>query len=400
MKVLIINDLYERGGAELMARLQKRILEDNGHNVILVTIDSNVVDHNSKEKGHYSIGKKYNVFESIIYRFIKDKRLYIKMKRIISDFKPDIIHLHNIYMSSKAVYMATDGYRCVQTIHDYSIVCTKSTSIYPNGKICCGFKFNSCLIKCFRGTITDRIIFLGRLLALNLNNKLKRKYVKLFISPSEYLKQSCNNNGFNTVTINNPSEFSEEDKKNIEFIFEKKLFLYFGAINKVKGVKELIKAFKVFSENKRDVSLLIAGPINPDFKHILHNLIDNCDNITYIGKIEHNKIVNLLRHIHTVVIPSLWIENYPGTLIEAVLCKCLVIASDRGGMPEMLGNNELLFDILDTDSIVSRLEHVYAMNEDTYKKITDRTYHRILKITNKNLYLEQLIKIYMNLPGS
>lgn len=396
MRVLIINDLYECGGAEIMARLQKKILLEKGHDVLLLTLDPMEKEHASKENAHVSVGRKYNFIQSLLYRYIRDNRVFTKIKNIINDFKPDIIHLHNVYLSSKAVYLAVRNIPCVQTVHDYSITCIKSTSIYPDGKLCNGYCHNNCIQECFSGSLKERISFLGRMLAMRINNKLRYECVDTFISPSTFLKDICIENGFNTVTISNPAEFDDECLINDEAKqdFRIKRFLYFGAVNRVKGLKPLIEAFKVFAANKSDVELLIAGPVKSDFEDEFITLTEGNKKIKYIGKIPHDEIKALLRKVYVVVIPSLWIENYPGTLLEAVACKCLVIATNRGGMPEMLGNKELLFDVLSQNSIIDKLNYVSDLDMNAYKKITDELYKKYVIDYSLEKYGHQLLEEY------
>lgn len=399
MKILIINDLYDCGGAEYMARLQKKILEKKGHNVKFITLDTDTCDHGSKEDNHFSIGRKYNKLESLLYRYILDYKIYRNLKKIILDFNPDIIHLHNIYVSSRAVFKALEGYRCVQTIHDYSISCVKSTSIYNDGSLCQGVCFNKCFKRCFRGTFKDKLIFLGRYFALKLNNRLRKKYVSKFISPSKFLGNISKLNDFDTVTINNPIEFKPCDKDITHFKNNKKQYLYFGAVNRVKGVKQLVDAFKVFSCDKEDVELLIAGSIKKDFEEEFFELISSCNNIKYLGKLPHDKVRELLMNVYVVVIPSLWIENYPGTLLEAIACRCLVIASNRGGMPEMLSyNTKLLFNVLDNDDIVNKMNYVYGITKTIYNNHVEDIFIYNSFITINDCYLKKIEVLY-NLLG-
>ena len=402
MKILIINDLYECGGAEIQARLQKKIFEEYGYEVLLVTLDPSNYIQTSKEYNHISIGKHYNKFQSVYYRFFKDFDIFKQLKDIISGFSPDVIHLHNIYVSSEAVYSAVREFPCVQTVHDYSITCVKSTSIYNDGSLCQGYCFNDCYGKCFKGTLKDRVVFIARYFALKHNNRLKKNCVDLFLSPSNFLKEICLKNGFKTICINNPVEFNCNDN----IVFRKfnrneiKKYLYFGAINKSKGIVQLIRAFNKFAKDKEDIELIIAGSIKNDFAEEFKKLLSNSEKMRYIGKIEHNKIIDFLKDIYVVVIPSLWIENYPGTLLEAVACRCLVLASSRGGMPEMLNyNRDLLFDVLDENDIIRTFDFSYNITYEKYMKIIGSLYEKYFKDDSKILFRSGLISIYNSVVG-
>lgn len=396
MRILIINDMFECGGAEIMARLQKRILENNGHDVLLITLDTYINERKSREKGHITIGRKYNILESFVYRYLCDYIIKHRIENVIKSYSPDIIHLHNIYCSSNAVYSALKGRCCIQTVHDYSITCVKSTSIYRNGELCRGYYCNNCIKQCLGGNTKEKIVFLGRYFAMHLNNKLRKKYIQVFISPSKSLKEICNLNGFNTVHLANPLELSIQNIKKTDnrFSNNEKKFLYFGAINRVKGVKQLIEAFNKFSSEKSNVKLLLAGTVKEDFTEEFNYLLSSNKKIEYLGQIAHDEMKELLKTINTVVIPSLWIENFPGTLLESIACGCLVITSDRGGMPEIISDKNMLFNILKKTSIIKALEYVFALDAEKSYKVIRENQTKILKECSIEQYYDSLMKLY------
>lgn len=369
MKILIINDKYDCGGAENHARLEKHLLEQKGHNVKYFTLDINVPVNTSYEMGHKTICRVYTKIQALLYRYITDRRVFRQLKNELTIFKPEVIHLHNIYLSSKAVYRAVRGWRCIQTVHDYSIVCVKSTCCDCHNYMCEGIKNGHCLRKCFTGGIKERITFLGRYIALKSNNRLRRQSVQQYISPSQCLTNYCNAHGFPTVCINNPLDTTgilshKEWNPNA-----KKIFLYFGAVSRVKGIIPLIAAFCEFAPEK-NVELQIIGTIKPELKKEFTQAIQSSSQIRYLGMLPHEEMLDKLREVHTVIVPSLWIENYPTTVLEAMAAGCVVLASDRGGMPEMISDPNCLFDVLDQSSIISCLEYAIKIPENLYEAIT------------------------------
>ncbi len=393
MRVLIINDDYYGGGAENHARWEKQILEQHGHEVVYLTIDPGSGEQDSYEPGHFSLGRKYSPLQSFWYRYHKDRKLFHSLKQHLTQFQPDVVHLHNIYRSSKAVYQAVKGYYCVQTVHDYSIVCVKSTCCDGKLQACEGIQNGNCMGRCFwPSSWKEKIIFAARHLALKGNNKLRRETVKLFISPSQCLANICNQHGFQTVCIRNPFESDLAKPHCLVCNDQEKVFLYFGAVSKVKGIFQLIEAFRDFSVGK-PVKLEIIGKIKPDIEQEFRSSIANCAQISYLGAYSHEDVLEHLQTVHTVVTPSLWIENYPTTVLEAMAAGCLVIASNRGGMSEMLDMPECLFDITDKQDIIAKLEYAFHMPEEQYLTITNRQMKRVREMNSAEVYYQELYRV-------
>jgi glycosyltransferase involved in cell wall biosynthesis len=116
----------------------------------------------------------------------------------------------------------------------------------------------------------------------------------------------------------------------------------------------ILDAFIKFSADK-PVELHIVGKIeNKSLEKLLLRYLEN-DKTSYIGTMSYAQIVEKLQSVHTVVIPSLWIENYPNTALEGLITECIAIGSDRGGTKELIANDDFVFDVLNPQtSLINR----------------------------------------------
>ena len=110
----------------------------------------------------------------------------------------------------------------------------------------------------------------------------------------------------------------------------------------------------------------MAGKIDKDssaeFRKIIHN-----ENINYIGQIAHKEVANLMRKVYALVVPSLWMENYPTVVLEAFSNDLIVIGSKRGGIIELLSDNRgILFDPLLKSEITEALDKLQTLPPDKY----------------------------------
>jgi glycosyltransferase involved in cell wall biosynthesis len=82
------------------------------------------------------------------------------------------------------------------------------------------------------------------------------------------------------------------------------------------------------------------------------------DNILWFGEYENNSISNILSEIDVLIVPSIWYENAPLTIQEAFMASIPVIASNMGGMKELVceGKNGLMFRPGDSNDLAKKMQ--------------------------------------------
>lgn len=146
------------------------------------------------------------------------------------------------------------------------------------------------------------------------------------------------------------SRFSEAIKNEEIETFRKKygilpddfVIVYSGRIIRQKGVLELIKAVSLLSE-EIPYKLLIVGDMNSAQKRYVHSLYEAAEGlknkIVFTGYIPQYEIQTAYAAAAIVAVPSQWQEAFCLTALEAS-CHCKVcIASDSGGLAEVLDSN-------------------------------------------------------------
>ena len=137
--------------------------------------------------------------------------------------------------------------------------------------------------------------------------------------------------------------------------------LIIGTVGKIdlkyKGQDTVIKALKELKANGFDVKYQIVGPGDKSY-------LENCaltnnveDNVVFKGPIGHDRIFEWLETIDIYIQPSLT-EGMPRALIEAMSKGCPCVASDAGGMPELL-EKKFIFHKGNTNQLVKILLNAY-----------------------------------------
>ena len=136
----------------------------------------------------------------------------------------------------------------------------------------------------------------------------------------------------------------------------KKFFLIIGRHNPHKNLGRVIKAFAYAKIN--DYKLIFVGPFDKRHTPSLIKLIDEY-NLRHLciwkGWIDDDEKVSLLNECQALIIASLW-EGFGLPALEAMACGTPVIASERGALPEVLGNYGYLINPFNIQSIA------FAMN--------------------------------------
>ena len=138
--------------------------------------------------------------------------------------------------------------------------------------------------------------------------------------------------------------------------------LYMGRITPEKGIETLVTAFKGLPEN---VVLNIAGTGTPEYTALIKNKIKEAglENKTiFHGHINRDSVPNLLASMHILVLPSLttpiWKEQFGRVLVEAMASKMVVIGSDSGEIPFVIGKAGLVFPEGQAEELRERIKRV------------------------------------------
>ena len=71
-----------------------------------------------------------------------------------------------------------------------------------------------------------------------------------------------------------------------------------------------------------------------------------------------------------------------------------VIGSNRGGIPELIKNKDALFDVLDKQDIIEKLEYSYRLSEENYREQVTARYLDIKVNNSLEAYYNKLLSIH------
>lgn len=393
-RILIVNKFfYKRGGDCIYAMNLARLLKQQNHKVAIFAMQFPENTNSGWDEYYpfevsFSGGIKSKVLAaSRLMGFAGVKSSFLKL---LDDFKPDVVHLNNIhsYLSPIVAKLAHDrGIKVVWTLHDYKLMCP-AYSCLRNGKVCelCFLNPLSVLTKkCMKGSLIAST--LAYIEAIRWNRRQIEAYVDTFICPSSFIAQKLKQGGYDENKINVLCNFVESNKygnTNSQKLETRELaYCYIGRLSEEKGVNQLL-----------DVALLLPyklyiagdGPLKDSFEKKYA-----CEKIIFLGKLETKGVGKLLRKVQFSVIPSIWYENNPLSVIESLCMGTPVLGANIGGISELINNeNGLLFTPNDLKDLRNKI--IYLLHERLFNNEKIQT-SSVSKFSSKNYY-NQLIEIY------
>ena len=392
MKVVIMNDSLLCGGAEIFSLNLFNLLEKNKHDVYLFTFDYNF----DKKKDKVKIDKTKMInfkIKNKIGKIFFMPILYIKIRKKLKMISPDVIIVNNLFCSPLTQYISLSGYNAYQVVHDCHFICPKTMCMIDDFNICNGFKNKKCYKKCYYHDSKAKMFLKEK--QTRILQVIRKKYIKKFIVPSEWLTNYLIEYDYDAYCLNNPLNFDFFPSK----VLLKKLprikkIVYVGLINDNKGILKFTDIFKSYVKKNNCFELTIIGRVLDEKSQLkLNSLVDN-KNIRYLGVKSNYEVIKYLQESEFIIVPSIIMENYPTTVLEGMLSSSLVLGANRGGIPEMLSNNKgIIFDINDKKSIFSMLDYIKMMKNEEYNEIITNAYNYVKENNSYEKYYLNLLRI-------
>jgi phosphatidyl-myo-inositol alpha-mannosyltransferase len=134
--------------------------------------------------------------------------------------------------------------------------------------------------------------------------------------------------------------------------------LFVGRLERRKGVKYLLQAFQIFSQNNQDVKLIIAGD-GPD-REKLELLADDLKlrNVDFLGYVSDDLKLELLARADLFCSPALFGESFGIVLLEAMATGTVTVAGNNSGYVDVMQDmgNLSIVNPEDTTEFARRLD--------------------------------------------
>lgn len=288
------------------------------------------------------------------------------LKKLVRQFKPDVIHVHHYSHIGMEMFptlrQAAPEARILLTLHEYMAICLHNGTMvkFETNKLCYKSSPSDCN-RCFPGH-SPGDFFLRKQFIMD-----QFSYVDHFISPSEFLKSRYIDWGIpeNKISVieNYLPNINRREPRTLAEGEKRTRFAYFGQITPFKGLDVLLSAILLIPKPiRRTLSLEIHGAnINAqsdEYQANIRSLLKKCDGIvTMRGAYESHQLPDLMAQNDWIVMPSIWWENSPVVIQEAIAVGRPLIVADIGGMKEKVeGKAGLTFSAKSAASLAGMMQ--------------------------------------------
>ncbi len=383
LKILMVHNYYQiPGGEDTVVANEKRMLEDQGHRVILYQRSNLELKNMSKIR---------KMFLPVTMVF--SPKVYKEVCKIIKEQKTDLVHVHNtLFLISPSVYYAAikRGVPVVQTIHNFRLLCPGAT-FYRAGHIC-----EECVKKGLIRAIKHKCYRDSRLqtLACGINMKIHRLsgiYRRInYICLTEFNRNKLLE--FNQIRKENvfiKSNFVESAGAVMPGEQRKNQFVFAGRLEKIKGVDLLLAAWKEMADQAPGLIICGTGPLEGWCGKFVEE--KNLKTVQMMGYVPNEKVQKLIGESKALILPTRCYEGFPMSMVEAFSVGTPVVCPDMGNTGSIVlnGINGLKFI---PDSKEDLIRAVLEISK--YNQINETTYHTYLeKYTRKKNY-RKMMDIY------
>ncbi|WP_334329704.1 glycosyltransferase [Companilactobacillus sp. HBUAS59699] len=323
---------YASGGVATYLRnlISEQLNDERVEKVIL--INSN---YNSESFDFHSskfINAEFDYKRSIIGIF-----KLLSIRKIIDSYDPDVVHYHSSFagLVRFTYFVKSAKYKVIYCAHGWSFN-----------------KEDISKIKKWIFKVIEMILSIKTSTIINISKDEQEKSIQLGLPIDKmYLIYNSIPSKIEYHEIVNPYENDKECKK----------ILFIGRFDKQKGLDFLLKNID-FEEYNIELVMIGGSVLESNEPVALPR------NVKSVGWVENNLIDSYIKFCDAVIVPSRW-EGFGLVALEACKNSKMVIASDVGGLPEIVRNgfNGLVFKSESIEMLNDVISKFHEMSKDRIK---------------------------------
>lgn len=337
------NHYVERGGEDESTDVEVALLRDNHNDVDLYTRDSRDIPKSRKFRNGLNA-----IWSSRAYADVRER---LKRKNY------DVVHIQNFFpVISPAIYYAAraEGVPVVQTLRNYRLLCPNA-QLYRDNHACgdCVQKsvpWPGILHSCYRSSALASAA-VAAMISVHRALRTWDRQVDVYVALTEFAKAKFIEGGLPESKI--------VIKPNVVYpdpgIGEGRggFALYAGRLSAEKGIGTLVSAWERI-EGRLLLKIVGDGPLAPEVAAAARQN----RKVEWLGRKNREEVMKLMQAAEFCLFPSHLYEGLPRSIIESFAVGTPVVASNQGGMVNIIkhGVNGLHFLTGDSEDLTRKLD--------------------------------------------
>ena len=284
-----------------------------------------------------------------------------KYRKLLKSFCPDVIHAHMVHAN---LFARLNRAFCQVP----KLICTAHSS-NEGGKV-----------RMFAYRLTNRLS--------DINTNVSQTATEEMIRKGAFTNNDLITvyNGINLDEFNTNPKTTKLDRKTLNLISV-------GSFSDPKDYPNLINAFGIVkNRNNTDIKLTIVGDgkLRPVIESLIKELSLEKD-ITLLGR--RSDISELLNASDIFLLASKF-EGFGLVVAEAMACECYVVATDSGGVAEVMGDTGRLVPIQNSQALADALDSAIALSSDERTLNNKKARARIEQIFSLEISIKKWLALY------
>jgi glycosyltransferase involved in cell wall biosynthesis len=326
-RVLIVHNRYQQsGGEDAVVDAEAALLETHGHPVALFLRDNDAIATRP------ALG--------VAIEALWSARAARELTELATTFQPDVVHVHNTFplVSPSVLYAARrHGAVVVQTIHNFRLICPQAMLLRDGRpcELCVGrLPLPAIRFGCYRASRSQSAVAAATIM-LHRSLGTYRRTVDRYIALTEFSRDKLVQGGLPAERIAVKPNFVDLPEVPDPSL-HRSGGLFVGRLAREKGIAVLAEAAQLGAWSGVDV----VGVGDEEARVAGH------PHLRWVGKAGAAEVLARMREASYLLLPSIWYEVFPRTIVEAFGSGLPVIASRIGGIPSIVENGltGLLFE--------------------------------------------------------
>jgi glycosyltransferase involved in cell wall biosynthesis len=299
------------------------------------------------------------------------------MTALLRRFRPDVVHVHKVYPQlsvAPLVVASRAGVPIVQTVHDYEQIGAHWLD-HTGGRI-------DRRSERMRDRVLNSATFVVR-------RTWHRRLVNRWIAVSRFTAEQLRLEGIRAAVLPNPTS---PIPASVPGFAEREGVTFTGALLPEKGVRHVIE----MAARLADVTVTVAGagPLEAEVRAACVTR----PNLRFSGMLDGASVARLMRSARVHVMPSLWEEPGPLTVLEAMAQGTPVVGYPRGGLAEYVADAGGVIARENPGDLATRAGALHAGEEEwTTRSASAR--RAVLERHTLQGYLDRLEGVYHDAIG-
>lgn len=361
MRILILITGLELGGAETQVSQICDQLVSEGHEICLIAMMGKIdVRPMSEYVKIYSLDMRKNIVSII--------KSFASVFKLLDEFHPDIIHSHLFHANifSRIIKMFKRDIILVNTEHSKYI----------------GSKLRKALYQLTRSIPNFTTNVSNEALENFVNNKVFNKKNSVAIY-----------NGINVNKFSFSTDARMRVRAELSIPEHRKIVLAIGRLVAAKDYPNLLNSFSLLNTENVDLLIIGAGSELEALQSLIEEL-NLIDKVKLLGAKQN--VEDYLSACDIFVLSSAW-EGFGLVVAEAMSCERIVVATDAGGVKEVVGDYGFIVPIKSPYELANKVAHALSLNQDEASMLQKNARHRIENTFSLNHVCHEWLWLYRKL---